>query len=84
MKTQIPPPVHLAPGDLFAVLSDGFFEAKNPAGEELGTEAVVDVIRHHRQDSAAEILQQIRLTTEHFSDGIPQDDDQTVVILKRS
>ncbi|MGB7490749.1 MAG: SpoIIE family protein phosphatase, partial [Thermoanaerobaculia bacterium] len=66
MKTQIPPPVHLAPGDLFAVLSDGFFEAKNPAGEELGTEAVVDVIRHHRQDSAAEILQQIRLTTEHF------------------
>ncbi|MGB5658740.1 MAG: SpoIIE family protein phosphatase [Thermoanaerobaculia bacterium] len=84
MKTQIPPPVHLAPGDLFAVLSDGFFEAKNPAGEELGTEAVVDVIRHHRQDSAAEILQQIRLATENFSDGIPQDDDQTLVILKRS
>jgi serine phosphatase RsbU (regulator of sigma subunit) len=84
MKTEIPPPVHLAPGDLFAVLSDGFFEARNPAGDELGTEAVVEVIRHHRQDSAAEILHQIRLATEHFTDGVPQDDDQTLVILKRS
>jgi len=84
MKTQIPPPVHLAPGDLFAVLSDGFFEAKNTAGEELGTEAVVEVIRRHRQDSAAEILQQIRVATDSFTDGVPQDDDQTLVIVKRS
>ena len=84
MKTEIPLPVHLAPGDLFAVLSDGFFEARNPAGEELGTDAVVEVIRHHRRESAAEILQQIRLATERFTDGVPQDDDQTLVIIKRS
>lgn len=82
IKTEIPAPVHLAPGDLFAVLSDGFFEAKNPAGDELGTEAVVEVIRHHRQDSAAEILQQIRSATDRFTAGAPQDDDQTVVIIK--
>lgn len=84
MKTQIPPPIPLAPGDLFAVLSDGFFEAKNPAGEEFGTDAVVEVIRHHRRESAAEILQQIRTATENFADGVPQDDDQTLVIIKRS
>ncbi len=84
MKVAIPPPISLAPGDLYAVLSDGFFEAKDPVGKEFGTARVIEVIRRHRQDSAVEILQRIRSATEEFTKGAPLDDDRTLIIIKRN
>ena len=83
MKTDVPPPILLEPGDLYAILSDGFFEAKNPSGEEFETDRVIEIIRRYRHESAGEILRQIRLATDLFTAGAPQDDDQTLVIIKR-
>ena len=83
MKTEIPPPILLEPGDLYAILSDGFFEAKNPSGEEFETDRVIEIIRRYRHESAGEILRQLRLATDLFTAGAPQDDDQTLVIIKR-
>jgi len=83
MKTEVPPPILLEPGDLYAVLSDGFFEARNPSGEEFETDRVIEIIRRYRHESAGEILRQIRLATDLFTEGAPQDDDQTLVIIKR-
>jgi serine phosphatase RsbU (regulator of sigma subunit) len=82
IKAEIPPPIQLDPGDIFAVLSDGFFEAKNPDGEELETDRVIEIIRGHRDASASEILRAIRSATDEFTGGAPQDDDQTLVIVK--
>ena len=83
MKTEVPPPILLEPGDLYAILSDGFFEAKNQSGEEFETDRVIEIIRRYRHESAGEILRQIRLATDLFTAGAPQDDDQTLVIIKR-
>jgi len=83
MKTAVPPPILLEPGDLYAILSDGFFEAKNPLGEEFETDRVIEIIRRYRDESAGELLRQIRLATDLFTAGAPQDDDQTLVIIKR-
>ena len=83
MNTELPPPIRLESGDFYVVLSDGYFEAKSPSGEEFGTEKVIEILRRYRQGSAAEILEQIRSTTDRFTEGEPQEDDQTLVIIKR-
>jgi len=82
----VPAPRTLAPGDVFAVLSDGIFEATDPADpaeDAFGHERVEALIREHRDDSAAEILEAIRSAETAFTRGEPADDDRTILIIKR-
>ncbi len=76
-------PLHLEPGDVFAALTDGFFEASSPDGEELGVEGIGDVIRRAAEDSAEAIRQALVDAVEELTRGRVQDDDRTAVILKR-
>jgi phosphoserine phosphatase len=79
-----PPPVALSPGDIYAVLSDGFFEAADQTGAELGKERIIEVIRRHRRETSADILSSILATLRDFTDDDPADDDRTAVIIKRT
>lgn len=82
---ELPPPIPLAPGDIFAVLSDGIFEAKGESGdEEFGLERTVEVLRSHHSATATEILTHIREAVDEFTAGAPADDDRTIVLVKRS
>ena len=81
---DVPPATHLAPGDIYAVLSDGIFEATDPQEVEFGEERVQQVIREHRDASAADILANIREATESFTQGAPANDDRTIIIIKRT
>ena len=83
ISVQQPEPRSLGQGDIFAVLSDGLYEALNPEDEEQGVERITAVIHRYRQDSAAEILQQISRATDEFTHGAPLDDDRMIVIIKR-
>ena len=83
MRVDLPEPIHLQSGDIYAVLSDGFFEAKNPQEMEQGTERICNVIRHHRREPAQEIQERIRIATDEFTQGAPADDDRTIIIIKR-
>ena len=83
INVELPEPFQLEPGDLYAVLSDGLFEAKDPQEEEQGTERICDVIRRHSHEPAAAIRQHIRTATDEFTHGAPPDDDRTIIIIKR-
>lgn len=83
VKVTPPDPVRLEPGDLYVVLSDGFFEAKDPAGEELGTEGVCEAIRRCRHQPAEAIQTELRKATDEFTEDAPPDDDRTIIIVKR-
>ena len=80
---DVPPPLTMAPGDIFAVMSDGTFEATSPAGEEFGAERVREVIRARRDGTAAEILAAVRQAEERFTRGQAPVDDRTIIIVKR-
>jgi sigma-B regulation protein RsbU (phosphoserine phosphatase) len=75
--------VELAPGDLFAVLSDGIFEAKNPDREVFGEERVVDLLRRRCAESPGAILEALRAEVVAFRGGAAQRDDQTAILVKR-
>ena len=78
-----PPAIELRPGDVYAVLSDGFYEATDAADMELGKERVIEVLRRHRRAGAAEILAALRGLVREFTGDAPLDDDRTAVIVKR-
>jgi len=84
LPTMRPPErLHMEPGDVFALLSDGIYEYENRNGEQFGDEGVARVLRAHRGASMTEVLEAILSEVKAFADGAPQLDDVTVVLLRR-
>lgn len=74
--------LELEPGDLFAIMSDGIFEAHR--GNELfGVERVCKFLLEHRELGAAELIRRLEEILGKYTGGAPQADDMTVVIIKR-
>jgi len=84
IKVEVPDPIAFGPGDIYATISDGIFEATAPGGEEMGTDRVTEVIREHRGASAADIIDHIRAATDAFTQGAPPDDDRTIILIQRT
>lgn len=82
-RYEIATEVCLAPGDMLALITDGFYEWENPEGEDFGVERIEEVIRESRDCSPAEIISRLRAAVTSFSRGTEQMDDLTAVILKR-
>ena len=72
-----------APGDILALVSDGIFEYANAAGEEFGEARVRDVLRQHRSGPAAVLLAALLDAVLAFAGAAPQEDDMTVVLIRR-
>jgi serine phosphatase RsbU (regulator of sigma subunit) len=76
--------VELAAGDLVCLYSDGITECASPADEELGEERLLALLAAHRAAPLADLVAAIdRATVEHAA-GLPQGDDQTVVLVRRA
>jgi phosphoserine phosphatase len=79
-----PGSLEVAEGDIFVLLSDGFYEYANRAGEEMEKERIGEVIALHSLEPATEILEGLRRAVNDFAEGAPQSDDLTAIIIKRS
>jgi phosphoserine phosphatase len=75
--------MQIEPGDLIILLTDGFYEYQNPAGELLGQERIAEVILQHHPLPARELLDEILKATRAFGGAAPQLDDMTGVIIRR-
>ncbi len=83
MPVVLPPATQLAPGDIYVVLSDGFFEATNDHGEEFDKKGVIEVLAAYASRASSEILEALRDALREFTNDAPLDDDRTAVIIKR-
>lgn len=77
------PPFNFEPGDIFILLSDGYYEASNPRNEMFGVDRVITAVRASMHKPAAEIVTDLRQALLAFCEGRPADDDQTALIVKR-
>lgn len=75
--------VALGNGDLLIIFSDGITEATNVDGEQFGDDRLAAVIRRHRNEPAADILEAVINAAHAHSGKTPQADDMTLVVLKR-
>jgi serine phosphatase RsbU (regulator of sigma subunit) len=74
---------HLDPGDMLVLYSDGVTEATNHAYDEFGEQRLIEVLRCHRKEPAAEIVEAVTAAVAEFAAGAPPADDITLVVAKR-
>jgi len=72
----------LKPGHIILMGTDGIWEAHNPQGQTFGKAALRNIIRQNASASAQELRQAILQAVEHFRQGIPPEDDVTLVVIK--
>ncbi|PYQ66380.1 MAG: hypothetical protein DMF54_08045 [Acidobacteria bacterium] len=70
-------------GDLLCVYTDGFTEATNGDDEEFGLERLEQGVRSRRTLPTRQISDALYGEVASFAAGIPQYDDQTLLIIKR-
>lgn len=76
-------PIRLAPGDVFALLSDGFYEAESPSRELFGLNRVVEALRGAWGSGANASLASLCAAIDEFTASAPPSDDRTAVLIRR-
>jgi serine phosphatase RsbU (regulator of sigma subunit) len=84
MVSEPPKVLQLNRGDLLVLATDGFFEWANPQGELFGPKRLEDVIRTSKERHPRDIISALYQATIAFSGGTKQQDDLTVVVIKRN
>ncbi|WP_455205155.1 SpoIIE family protein phosphatase [Kaarinaea lacus] len=82
LDSEIQTHLEFAAGDIFAVFSDGVFDACNPEGEKFGIQRLIDLIETHHALSANKLLEKIRHSISEFTRNCLANDDRTAVIIK--
>jgi phosphoserine phosphatase RsbU/P len=72
----------LAVGDIYVFCTDGVSEARNPEGDEFGTERLLEVVAANRHRSSADVVDAIFSALHGFERDAPAHDDMTAVVLK--
>lgn len=75
-------PLGLTEGDIMVFYTDGVTEAENRQEEEFGIERLKQVIENSCQLSARTIRDGIYGAVRDFTDGLPQSDDITLIVVK--
>jgi serine phosphatase RsbU (regulator of sigma subunit) len=78
-----PQEIHLEPGDMVVLVTDGFFEWTNTRDEDFGFERLHAAIRAGQDFSPDRLIAHLHKTVTDFVGGAPQNDDLTAVVLKR-
>jgi sigma-B regulation protein RsbU (phosphoserine phosphatase) len=73
----------LSHSDIFVLFTDGVTEAMNPARQELGEAAFVEVLAGSRLLPVAEIVTRIFSAVDSFAQGAEQTDDITCLAIRR-
>jgi phosphoserine phosphatase RsbU/P len=74
--------VNVEPGDLLLAYTDGISEAMTVKEEEWGEERMIAAAQKARSGTAQDIVDAILNAADHFTQGAPQHDDMTLLVMK--
>ena len=72
---------HLETGDALVLYTDGWVEAQNARGDQLGADAMVSACASRAP--ASELLSRLRVRVDEHRQGVAASDDLTLVVLRR-
>lgn len=75
--------IHLEPGNLLLLYSDGITEAMNPVEVELGLNRLITLVEQHKTKPVAEISKVILEDIKTHANTASQSDDITLMLIKR-
>jgi len=70
-------------GDFAVIMTDGFFEAVNDAGDQFGIERMIKRFRRDRDLPAAEMIAGLHKAVTEFTGRSAQADDLTAIVIRR-
>jgi serine phosphatase RsbU (regulator of sigma subunit) len=73
----------LAPGDKIVIYTDGVTEAQNAAGEFFGKKRLREIVTARAGGSCQAVHDAIQEAVTEFTEGAPQSDDITLVVLEK-
>ena len=73
----------MAPEDTLIFYTDGVTEALDPSGEMFGEERLVNEASKHHNLSAQRVLDQLTTSVTRYAANVPQNDDMTMVVVRR-
>lgn len=76
--------LELEPGDIFFVGSDGLSQPNSNPNSHHGYEYILEILEREAQQSTEEIGKTILEAGRRLAQGSDQDDDQTIVIIKKT
>jgi sigma-B regulation protein RsbU (phosphoserine phosphatase) len=76
-------PLHLDQGDILVVYSDGLTDAENPTEEMFGEKRLLEIIRREGPLGSPAVEQRILKAIEDFTQGMPQTDDITLMVVEK-
>jgi serine phosphatase RsbU (regulator of sigma subunit) len=76
-------PLHLSEGDILVVYSDGLTDAENQQDEMFGEERLLQLIQQEAPSGSAALEQKLLKAIEEFTQGTPQIDDITFVVVEK-
>ena len=76
-------PLHLHPGDILVVYSDGLTEARNQREEMFGEERLLQIIQQEAPAGSNALQQKFLNAIEEFTFGMPQTDDITFLVVEK-
>ncbi|MFQ5628128.1 MAG: GAF domain-containing SpoIIE family protein phosphatase [bacterium] len=71
-------------GDLLVLYSDGITEAEDENEDEFGEDRLLRTVQKNRSQSANELIETIIAEVRSFAGEMPQSDDMTLVVIKRT
>jgi sigma-B regulation protein RsbU (phosphoserine phosphatase) len=74
----------LAHGELIAVYTDGLTEAGNDKDEEFGLERLTECVRRGAKTPVQKLCDVVLSDVADFASGMPQYDDQTLLVVRRT
>lgn len=74
--------LHLEPGDILFVYTDGVPEANSPGGQMFGEERLLRSLDAHAGGSMEELIDSLKRDIDCFAEGAPQFDDTTMLALR--
>jgi serine phosphatase RsbU (regulator of sigma subunit) len=83
MDGIVPAKVAMECGDMVLLITDGFFEWENPTQEQFGTDRLAKVVREFSDREPEIIIAELYEAVVNFTQGTPQKDDLTAVLIKR-
>ncbi len=83
MPLDEPKPLTLEPGDIVGLISDGIYEYANHGGEQFGDARVAELLLDFREQPMDKLILRLREAVADFARGAPQEDDMTIVFVKR-
>ena len=75
--------LQLDKGDILVVYSDGLTDAENPQGEMFGKKRLLEIIRREAPSGSHAVEQRFLNAIEDFTQGTPQTDDITFVVVEK-